>query len=181
MIANIIAGLALLVSIGALVISWVYGARSAQAAKDSANEAKKVRQAELEREHRDYTPVLNDLSFPWERNPRDGENIQFLNFTLPKTYRVFGNLIHDTGGRSPLGNGLGGALEAGTPQYIYVSGSSNQSEAVELRFFPPVSGDPGEAWSCPCDRDSTPDGDKTGHWVVRLQVPSRQSSRVTVM
>jgi len=47
-----------------------------------------------------------------------------------------------------------GAFETGTVQRIFVSDDINPPKAVELRFFPPADGDPGETWSCPCDRDA---------------------------
>lgn len=66
---------------------------------------------------------------------------------------------------------MGGAFESGTIHRIFVSDDINPPKAVELRFFPPVDGDPGETWSCPCDRDAVPDVPKKGHWVVQEVVP----------
>jgi hypothetical protein len=169
--ANALSGLALLVSIGALAVSWLYGARSANSARESADDARKVRKAELEREHRDYPPVLGDLEFVWETNPRTNKPNQFMTFRLSRTYRVFGDAVNDNDSRSPLGNGMGGAFESGTIHRIFVSDDINPPKAVELRFFPPVDGDPGETWSCPCDRDAVPDVQKKGHWVVQEVVP----------
>jgi hypothetical protein len=191
MTSNILSGLAILVSVGALVVAWVYGHRSAiaadrsaKASEDSAADARKVRKAELEREHRDYAPQLNDLKFEWETNPRTKEPSQFLTFTLPRTYRVYGDKLNrqPNGGysRSPIGGATGDILEAGTPQRLFISTErQKRPDEVELRFFPPAKGDPGETWSCPCDRDSMPAADgANAHWVVRLPVPARPTSGV---
>jgi len=86
---------------------------------------------------------------------------------------LFGDTINGNDSRSPLGNGLGGAFETGTVHRIFVSDDINPPKAVELHFFPPADGDPGETWSCPCDRDAVPDVQKKGHWVVQEVVPPR--------
>jgi hypothetical protein len=185
MASNILSGLAFAVSLAALVVSWVYGKRNADAAKVSADEASRVSKAEREREHRDYAPTLEGLKFEWETNPRTKQGNQFMTFTLPRTYRIHGDLISDSPGtndsRTPLGNGTGGPFEAGTTNRIYVSDDvGKQPKAVELRFFPPVEGDPGESWSCPCDRPTAANApNQTGHWVTRLEVPPRAVTMVT--
>lgn len=160
-------------------MSWVYGARSANAAKASAEDAQKVRKAELEREHRDYGPVLKDMEFVWKRNSRTDESLQFLTYRLPKTYRVYGDIINENGSRTPMHEGLGGPLEAGAVQRHHVGYAGHQPKAVELRFFPPVDGDPGESWSCPCDRPAIADAEgKGGHWVIREEVPPLTSAKM---
>jgi hypothetical protein len=178
--ANLISGAAFVVSAIALVVSWMLGVRSAKAAESSAEDARQVRKAEHEREHRDYAPKLEGMKFVWETNSRGGA-CQFLTFRLPRTYRVFGDLISDTGSRTPVGGAGGNVFEAGVPQHLSIGDDvGKQPEAVELRFFPPVAGDPGETWSCPCDRDAVPDRhDKAGHWVLREPVPLRVVPMVT--
>jgi hypothetical protein len=189
--ANTISGAAFIVSALALIVSWRYGHRSAnvadrsaKAAEGSAEDARRVRKAELEREHRDYAPVMKEPDFNWDTNERSKELNQFLTFKLPNTYRVFGDTLHrqDNGSwsRSPIAGATGNVLEAGTPQRLYVSSErAKQPDAIELRFFPPASGDPGESWSCPCDRPSSADDHATpGHWVIRLDVPERPEALV---
>lgn len=187
MTANIISGAAFIVSALALGVSWWYGRRSAEAAdvsakaaRDSADEAREVRKAENEREHRDYAPQLEDFKFFWQRNPSTDDSGQFLTFTLTHSYRVYGDVIFDTGARSPLGEATGKLFAAGVPQRIPIRRSGAVAPTVlELRFFPPAAGDPGESWSCPCDRDPIADEHaKRGHWVVTRQVPSRPTSTV---
>lgn len=150
--------------------------RSADAAKESAEHAKSsaesaaaVARTEAEREHRDLRPTEPDItaSLTTATNPRGGHEDRFLEFVLPRTYRISGDAI--TGGsRSPLS--FSPVAEGGKTIKVQLDKSVGpRVDAVHIRFWPPVPGDPGERWHCPCDRDATEGGDP--HWSWYIEVP----------
>lgn len=151
--------------------SAVSSDRSADAAKDAAESARAVARSELGRDHREHAPDLSSGTFKSVRNQRTGKDAWFFFYTVPKTYRMFGDMINENGSRSPFE--LGGAiLEAGVEYKVFVSEKHDAAmpEMLEFRFYTPRGEDPGENWSCHCGEPDAPEYEGRGHWVVRVPV-----------
>jgi hypothetical protein len=163
--------------------SAVSSARSADAAKESVESARSsaesaavVARAEIEREHRDLRPVEPDMpkAVVMDRYSETGRGNRFLEFVLPRTYRLQGEVII-ADARHP--RDLGVAAEGGVKIRMFLDGKDGvQAEAVRIRFWPPVDVDPGERWACQCDR---PLADQGGpHWEWYFAIPKRRGPAV---
>lgn len=189
--------IAIVLSVGALVVagltarynqrsadaseaSAISSDRSADAAKDAAESARIVAKSELGRDHRELSPDLSAARFKSIRNDRTGASDWFYLFTVPKTYRLQGDLMFG-GSRSPI-SPAGPVLEAGVEHRVFLCTTRNQPvpDVLELRFFPPAADDPGETWTCSCSEPVATDLTGRGHWVARVNVkqPPRPSMRV---
>jgi hypothetical protein len=196
--ANIIAGLALLVSIVGAVYATRLGRRSAEAAeasvnsadraadaaKDSARSAAQVATAELERDHESWRPPMGTAAFTRIRNDRTRNMNLFLEFSLPRSYRIEGDAI--TGeSRSTLSIAPGPAVEGGRLVRIFVDEllPQNQHQAapqlLRFRIWPPVDGDAGDYWTCPCGRNTSPEGQP--HWEWSVPVPKQPDPTVMIL
>lgn len=178
-------------ALGALIVSWVYGHKSAGTSKDSATslkvsadaaersavDAHRVADAELGRDHREQKPEFFNETWPTEFSETLQHNGLFYEFTLPRNYRMYGDSI--TGpSRSALSVPL--IVSAGIPVRVFVGHMDGEQlpEMLNLRFFPPDPIDPGEKWSCPCGRAQTGDHESTGHWEWNVPVDTSKSYRI---
>lgn len=145
---------------------------SARAAEKSADADGKVAQVELDRDHRDLAPILADLRFENRTNEATKRTGVFLVFTPERTYRMHGDMLNAGGSRTPLSMFQGTTLEGGVETWAHVGDQSGAlPEAVEMRFYPPGEGDPGEPWTCQCGEPAqAEDHGSRGHWVVRRKV-----------
>ncbi|NMO57505.1 hypothetical protein HH310_40840 [Actinoplanes sp. TBRC 11911] len=157
------------ISVGSLVVAGL----SVRHAKRSADAAGRVARVELARDHRDLAPRADWFNFVTDSSKRVAQNDRFLVGTLPRTYRMHGDLIFEGGSRSPLVVTPGTTLPAGTEirAWLFEAGKTVAPAEVEMRFFPAISNDPGEPWTCECGEAIAATGHESrGHWVLRLKV-----------
>jgi hypothetical protein len=157
---------------------------SAEAAKDSAKHAEKsaesagvVAQAEVGRDHRELRPLPPEKGSAIRRrdNARTGNRNRFLVFRPERTYRVAGDaLIGDS--RRPLS--VGPLIEGGKEVEIFLDEGlgSVQVDAVNIRFWPSIPGDPGEDSHCQCGRNTDPSGQ--AHWEWTIEIPKARPAVV---
>jgi hypothetical protein len=174
------------IAVASLIVTIVYGRRSAGAAEASAAEAKnsadsaaQVARAELERDHRANQPTDPAAKFHLEESTTTPGRVNlFFTFTLRRNYRFDGRTAFGpNGGHGSFNADPSHVLEAGKPVRVYVDDlsatkSEPQVKMLELEFWPPRSNDPGEEWTCPCHRGVNPDGDPHWVWNVPVVVPS---------
>ncbi|MFE9187804.1 hypothetical protein ACFYMB_31235 [Micromonospora haikouensis] len=182
---------AVLVSVAALIVSWVYGARSAAAsqrsadasetsavhAKASAESAAKVAQVELERDHESYRPGDPDATFVIEHNPRTGEENLFFTFVPKHSYRILGDAVQGNSRSTLSMNGM--THVAGKPVRVFVDvlrphRDTSSVEELKLRFYPPDPVDKDmDQWTCRCGRPT--DSSEAAHWTwtVPVTTPKR--------
>ncbi|WP_146164348.1 hypothetical protein [Pseudosporangium ferrugineum] len=158
---------------------------AAEAAKESARHSEKssesaavVAHAETQRDHRALRPEppLQESMLRRKHNSRTHVSGRFLVFTPQRTFRVAGDaLIGES--RRPLS--LGPVIEGGREVEVYLDEGARgpQVEAVNLRFWPALAGDPGEEWACQCGRNTDPSGSPHWEWAITIP-PQRKPSAV---
>jgi hypothetical protein len=147
---------------------------AARAAEKSADADGRVARVELDRDHRELAPKLLNAGFVPNTSGHGGWPQLFYHFTLPRTYRVHGDLVFGGGSRTPLTVDPGSIIQGGLEARAFIGepNSTAMPERVELRFYPAHPGDPGGAWTCQCGEPVLPDGHESGgHWVVPVKVP----------
>lgn len=168
--------IAVAISAVALAVSWWLGVRSARAAENSAIEAKKVAQVELDRDHEAYRPrqPLNPR-FEMSTNPRTGDHNLYFTFTPTRSYRILGDSL-EGGSRSPLS--MSGMVHpAGQEVRVFLQTirpvrETASVEKLHLRFWPPATVDQGvEQWTCRCGRPTAYDGPAHWDWLVMVETP----------
>jgi hypothetical protein len=162
--ANIIAVLALLVSIAAAV--W---------AKNSATEAKRVADAEVDRDHNTNAP------------PEDGEFVNeggdlYYEFSLPRDYEMRASTTARAG--TAYSNPQVVRKPASGMWWLMVDtwtghGTAAGWDTLTIDFWPPVA-QPGKPtpWTCRCDREKAK-SDKPGHWQWDIHIPHSADGVVT--
>jgi hypothetical protein len=133
---------------------------SARAAEAAAESAAQVSRAERDRDHEMYRP--NDPrrpfgAFHWEPHFQNQagapeHHALFFTFTPPRNYRYGGRTTFATGGNGPLVSRPSMILEAGKPAKVHVDTIpaevfQSQVKELNLEFWPPADGDPGEKWT----------------------------------
>jgi type II secretory pathway pseudopilin PulG len=170
--------LAIVISLGALAVSWLLGLRSARAAekseqhaKASAHAAERVARAEVDRDHEMYKPAqIGPESFVVEQNPRTNEEDLFCIFTPTRSYRISGESMN---GSSPMALSMPLFNPAGVQVKVFIDvlnpirDMSSKTE-LRLRFWPPADVDDRDLWTCRCER---PLGShEAPHWEMTVPV-----------
>jgi hypothetical protein len=184
--SDLIALAALMVAAAGLGLSvWalVYSRRSAAASRDSADEAKRLREIEAERRaeererrHEELGPVLPgqiEAEFRENRRLGGGHGSLFGAITLPRGYRVKAEARI---GRSRTELSLGMVVAPGREVEFQIEPwhpeqEKPRTDEIVFRFWPPVEGaDDVSAWACGCGRPSGEAMDGPGHWEQRVKV-----------
>ncbi|MFF5075786.1 hypothetical protein ACFY36_01960 [Actinoplanes sp. NPDC000266] len=151
-----------------------YAGESADHAKVSAEASSRLTEAELQRDHRELRPEPSG-EFVRIRNNRTQKVNIFYRCTLPRTYRVKADALTSGGARSPLNVDL--VVPGGIPQDIFIGEAALPlPQSLEFRFWPPIEGDAGEFWRCPCARQADSNG--APHWVHAVVVRQPDSGEV---
>jgi hypothetical protein len=141
---------------------------SARAAEQSAEADGKVARVELERDHESYRP--HGVTFQVKNTAGAGGNGVFATFVPTRSFRASGLLVTKLKqGESSSTLSFGPAIEAGRPVEFYICSLNEYTVGkadVHLRFWPPAAVDPGERWTCACDRPTDPESG-TAHWELR--------------
>lgn len=166
---------------GVSVWAIVYARRSAQASRDSADEARRLREIEADRRadekehrHEQLAPDLPaeieaELGGAWSA----GQGTLFGSIRVDRAYRVraFGRAGESLTPLSlpsvaPAGERVRFAIEA------WASGRREPNiKEVVFKFWPPVDGaDQTSAWNCGCGRPTGETMDGPGHWERRVRV-----------
>lgn len=142
---------------------------SAEASRDSANEAAKVSRIENQRQHEAFRPELpNEI----EAQKRDAS--LFGSITVDRDYRIAATGLYDESSSHEIGMPL--LIRAGQPQSFQIDhlppgAKEPRTKAILFRFWPPVADVDGvEPWACPCGQPATENVNGKGHWERRVPV-----------
>lgn len=136
-------------------------------ARDARDDAKRVADVEVDRDHREYEPQRNGQYI------NEGGLLVY-EFQLPHRYAVEartvargGAVVNDT---RPAQRSIDGVWRVPVDGWTG-STTASQWDTLTIRFWPPLPevGKP-EPWSCRCRRDAVP-GDGAGHWQWDLGLP----------
>lgn len=183
------------IALGALVVAaggfgvslWalMYARRSAQAARDSADEARQLREIEADRRteekekrHEELSPDLPaEIRTELEGARAAGHVSLFGSIRVDRAYRVraYGR-VEDSLVPLSLPSVLPGHGEPVRFAIEHWSDGQDEPRTAEIlfKFWPPVEGvDRGELWSCGCGRPGGETLEGTGHWERRVRVNYR--------
>lgn len=149
------------------ILSAVAAVAAALYAKSAARQAKRVADAEVDRDHNFYQPAQNG-TFVTEGG------LLFYEFQLPRDYDMRarttargGAVVNDPG------IGMRTADRTWRTQIDGWTGHSTASgwEELTIKFWPPAPKlDKPVPWTCQCDREPAL-GDGAGHWQWTIGVP----------
>lgn len=160
----------------------VYARRSAQASRDSADEARRLREIgadrrtdEKEQRHEHLAPELpSELEAEFRENERlgGGHGSLFGAITIPRSYRVKAVAVM---GQSRTELGLSMVVAPGREVEFQIEPWHPDQEAARtteilFRFWPPIEGDDVPTWGCGCGRPTGETLDGPGHWEQRVKV-----------
>ncbi|MEU7911411.1 hypothetical protein [Microbispora bryophytorum] len=147
---------------------------SADAAQKSADEAARLSQIEIDREHNRYAPdhpgILHAEEEVDHRSPA-GHYVAFASITLPRTYRARAETWNGTS-FTPIAIPL--LLDGGKPHRFFIDqvvpGVTPPGE-VRFHLWPPLAGvDDTIPWSCPCGGPTGEDIAGRAHWELRIPI-----------
>lgn len=167
---------------GVSVWAIVYSRRSAAASRDSADEARRLREIEADRRadekesrHERLDPGLpSELEAEFRANEEigGGHGSLFARITVPRGYRVKAEALM---GQSRQGIGLGLVVEANREVEFQIepwfpNQEKPRTKETVFRFWPPLEGDNVPVWGCGCGRPTGETVDGPGHWEQRALV-----------
>lgn len=181
---------ALMVAVAGFGVSvWaiVYSRRSAQASRDSADEATRMRELdedrrreERERWHQEREPVLPGvIEAEYRDSPGHGPGYGALwgTISVPHAYRVRGFAV---AGQSWSPLSLDSPIKPNQPIEFMIERWQPGKEMLHtdelvLRFWPPGEAEDGTAvWRCDCGRSAQETQEGHGHWERRVKVNYQQ-------
>ncbi|TYK45103.1 hypothetical protein [Actinomadura decatromicini] len=169
---------------GVSVWAIVYSRRSAAASRDSADEARRLREIESDRRtdekqrrHEELAPELPPeieavVGGAWQL----GMGALYGTIRVRRSYRV---RAYGRAGESLTPLSLPSIVPAGEPLQFVIepwtsalrTGGEPSIKEILFKFWPPVEGvDHGEVWSCGCGRPGGETMEGPAHWERRVRV-----------